>query len=320
MKKISYISLTFIFSCLGIFVQSDEYSIFKESEQINLIDAKNVNYELIMNAFFFKNNILKPNAALLITDKEEIKADAEMFLTRGTMAHLCGYHYRILFWTNTDSLLGDRYVNQECEIFVYKPEEAQKKLTYYVKQLETAPTHYVYSLEISASMEPNEIREALKDSELNLFFIDGEQTRFPSISFSYEHFSLRWKNANGETDWQKSTKKNEAGASEKFEELVKKVKSVSSVVRESKIHYMGNGVVGDSLFYRTGHISLLFEIGTDLSKAITVLEQAGAKIEKINNPMTYLVQVVDTSANIKEIKHKLKKYNFIKEITEYNRI
>ena len=313
MKKISYILLAFVCNYVGVFGQNDEYSIFKESEQINLIDAKSVNYELIMNAFFFKNNILKPNAALLITDKKEIKTDAEMFLAECKMAHLCGYHYRILFWTNTDSLLGDRYVNQKCEIWDYKPEEAQKKLTYYVKQLETAPTHYVYSLEIPASMEPNEIREALKDSELNLFFIDGEEARFPSISFSYEHYSQTYlsleKNASNE-DFLKAIKENEAESRKIFKKIVEDIKSVSSIVNESDIYY--------SSFCWKGSIDITFEKGTNLSKVLTILKQAGAKIEEINNPKTYLVQVVDTSANIKEIKHKFKKYNFIKKITEYN--
>ncbi len=280
-------------------------------------DTKDVKYELIMNAFFFENNIQKPNAALLITDKKEIKADAKMFLTERKSYHLCGYHYRFLFWTTTDNLFGDISVNEKCEDFSYKPKESQEKLTYYIKQLETAPIHYVYTLEIPVSMEPNEIREKLKDSKLILCFVDGEKARFPFIRFSYKHYSGHWKNANGETDWKKSTKKNEIGSREAFEKLVKKVESVSSVVNEWDVHYMGNGVVGDTLFYQKGHVELLFKTGTDLSKAVTVLEQAGAQVERKNNPTTYFVQVVDTSADIEDIKRILKPHSFITGITEY---
>jgi len=250
-----------------------------------------------------------------------------MFLAEREKYHKCGYHYRFLFWTNTDSLLGDKSVNQECEKFGYKPVEAQKKLSYYVKKLETKPTHYIYSLEIPVSMTPSEIREKLKDRGLNLFFIDGEQVRFPSIYFSYKYYSrCDWKNTNSEDedyddteDWRKAEKDNEVGRKEAFEELVNKVKSVSSVVNKWGIDYMGNGIVGDTMFFRKGYVELMFEVGTDLSKAITVLEKAGAEIKKTNNPETYCVQVVDISPDIEEIKHKLKPYSFIKGVTEYTK-
>ena len=280
-----------------------------------LVDTNNLQYELIMNDFFFENKILKPNAALLISNKEEIKADAKMFLSERKSYHLCGYHYRFLFWTNTDSLFGKTSVNERCEAFGYQPIEANKKLAYYIKQLESAPTHYIYSLKIPVSIEPNEIRAKLKDAELHLFFIDGEQTRLPSICFSYYSKLFVKENAKN-NDWEKAYKENEEAAKKKFKELVEKVKSISSIVEVSDMRNTLSGGLNDYA-YRRDYIDITFQKGTDLSKIVMLLEQEGAKVERQNNPSTYCVQVVDTSDNIKYIKDKLKQYVFIEKITEY---
>lgn len=286
-------------------------------KEIGMIDAENIKYELIMNCFHFDNKILKPNAALLITDKNELKADAEMFLAEQKEFHKCGYHYRILFWTNTDSLIGRKSVNQDCEVFGYEPKKAKEKLEYYVKKLETKPTHYIYNLEVPISISPNELREKIQDGNLNLLFLNGEKICYPSIRFSYKYYSHHWKDSNGKTDWEKSKKGNEVGARETFEELIGKVESEYPIVNEWDIHYMGNGTIGDSLFYRQGHIELIFEIGTDLSKVVTILEKAGAEIKNTNNPKTYSAQIVDVSDNIQSIKKKLSQYKFILDVTEY---
>jgi len=314
-KYVSLIlSLVIVFSVAGYSIAEKEA---KSPSEVTQTDTNEVQYELIMNAFHFENKIFKPNAALLISDKKEIKTDAEIFLAKRSMYHLCGYHYRFLFWINTDSLLEDISLNQNCESFGYKADVAHKKLAYYVKLLETAPTHYIYSLEIPVSMEPNEIREKFKNSKLNLFFIDGEKTRFPSIRFEYRHTQFVGKDAKTK-DWTRAGKENEEAAKKKFKELVEKIKLISSIVEESDIYNTLSGGLHDSV-YRKDYMTLIFEKGTDLSKVITILEHEGAKIYYADTPSTYLVQVVDTSADIKYIEDKLKKYEFIKGITEYKK-
>jgi hypothetical protein len=283
------------------------------SEQVMFVDTNNLQYELIMNAFFFENKILKPNAALLISNKKEIKEDAKMFLAKPKIYLKCGYHYHILFWKNTDSLLGDRLVNEECDIvektFGYKPEEACKKLSHYIEQLETKPTHYIYSLEIPVTMSPSEIREKLKDTGLNLFLIDGEKARFPDVRFSYLCYN------DGDNYTEKIKKEKVEIAKKKIHELINNIKSISSVVYESKIEFDYTSY--NKSTYRRGSVNITFEVGTNLSRVVSLLEQGSAKIEKQNNPNTYLVQIVATSADIQYIEDKLKQYEFIKGITEY---
>ena len=310
-KKIIIILLlssVIVFAVIGYFIFKKESKCQLEflSSHAQSYDIKEIEYELIMNDFFFETKIFKPNAALLLSDEEEIKADAEMFLAKTESAHLCGYNYRISFWTNTNKLFGGRSVNETCEIFGYKHEKARKKLAYYIKQLETAPTHYIYSLEIPVSMEPNDIREKLKDSKLKLFFIQGEKKRLPSIRF---WLYIEIANSGGREKVKEASKKI-------FQEIVEKIKSVSSVVNESDIFYSLSGS-RDNYEYREGSVKLTFEKGADLSNAVRILEEEGAKTVKIHNPSTYYVQVVDTSANLEYIKEILKPYEFIKEITEY---
>jgi len=143
--------------------------------------AKNIKYTLFTHSDYanfdaWDNDSVKYNAALLITDSEEIKEAQELFLAEQHIAHSCGYHYKISFWYDTDSIYSLNYLNKECEVFSYEPKETRHRLDYYAKKLETSPTHYIYVIEF----KPNEEKFFFNDSNLKLF-IHKEEYQEKSI-------------------------------------------------------------------------------------------------------------------------------------------
>ncbi|MDR0873848.1 MAG: hypothetical protein LBN27_10370 [Prevotellaceae bacterium] len=171
-KKILFISIIVLILLGGIAV-----FIYNEVAFITITPTpagkvQNIRYTIFSSDNFWEldsTEILKPNAALLITDEEEMKEDQELFLAEQTILHLCGYHYRISFWYNTDSLYSSNSFNNECEQFSYEPLKTRKRLDYYAKKLFTKPTHYIYNVELSDTAESKEVENFLKDKNLMLF-------------------------------------------------------------------------------------------------------------------------------------------------------
>ena len=304
----------FVFENVTLKAQEIEF----QSEKLELNDTIDIKYELIMYTSSGYRKAIQPNAALLISDKEAIKMDAELFLAakERTMGHLCGYHYSFMFWKDTDSLLSEIAFNKNCEEFTYKPEETSARLAYYGKKLETEPTHFIYNVEIPVSMEPNEVREKLKSTGFKLFFIDdGEMKRFPSVLFAGWNYMFA-ENIEDYNIRRKAYEENEVIFREKFKEIANKTKSIASIVGEPNFFSSTVGSTTDSVYLR-GYLEIKYEIGTNVSKVKRILKQTGVEINRIESPKTYIVQIVDTLPNIEHIKDKLKQFNFVKKVTEY---
>jgi hypothetical protein len=275
-----------------------------------------IEYIIVKNAFFNETKILKPNAALLITNKDEIIEAQELFLAEKEYAHTCGYDYSIQFWKDYDTLYHGVNLNSECEIFSYKPTEAQKRLNYYKRKLETEPTHFIYNLVLSILTTPDEIKSSFKNSGLKLFFIDGNSTRFPKIYFSYRHNTFVGKGAS-DKDWGKAESENKAKTIDKINVMIDKFIHDTNLLEQSEIFFYSYGRAGDYMTHR-GSVTLEFEIGTDLQKAIDILTKEGAEINNKEIPENYYIQLIDTSSNIDYIKHKLMKYKIVKDVFDYN--
>ncbi len=279
--------------------------------------SDDVRYELIMNAFTFPPEIAKPNAAILISNKSVIKHDAGLFLAKRNICHTCGYNYASWFWSKSGKLLAKQMVNEESDIFDYKPEETKKRWLYYIKQLETAPTHYIYNLKIPVSISPKDVREKLESDGVKLFFLSGESMSYPSVYIWHRTDTYVGQNANDEM-WKNAAKANKKKSMAEFDELANKVESVATVITRYAINYISIGKAGN---YTThgGSITLKLEQGSDFEKIKKVLEQAGVESKDITvkEQKTYYAQIVDPSPNIENIKRKLKKYTFIEDISEY---
>jgi hypothetical protein len=259
---------------------------------------------------------LKENAALLIINDNEIVEDQELFLADQEYAHLCGYDYSILFWRDSENLSHEIFLNSECEIFSYKPEDAQKRLDYYKRKLETKPTHFIYNLELSILTEPEVVKSVFEDSGLNLFFLDGLSNRLPSIYFSYRHNTFVGKRAR-DKKWAAAEIENEVKTKAKLDTMIAKVKRVSNVLQQSDITFHSYGQAREFMIHN-GSVELKFKLGTDLQDVKDILLKEGAKIGETKIPKNYYIQLVDTSANIDYIKHKMLKYKIVNDVIEYS--
>ena len=289
-----------------------------EAEKIEPIKKQKVQYMFFTHssyANFDIENILKPNAALLIEDKTEIDNAQEFFLSERSAYYKCGYHYAVLFCFNTDSLYRKISLNKKCEDFAYQAEKSQKLLNHYAKQLETKPSHYIYNIEISVSIVPKDVKKEFRDNGLIVFSFENDLKRFPTLTFLLRNNKYVGENSS-DNEWKIAEQENKNDTEKVIIEILNKIKSVSKVINISEIDYYCYGRVGDEIKHK-GTVELFFENEKELNLATEILRQTTAEIKKVTIPETYTLQLIDIADNIENIKQKLEQYKFIKNISEY---
>jgi len=273
-------------------------------------------YVIVKSAFMNQTNILKPNAALLITEKQEINNFQELFLAKRSITHLCGYDYSIQFWNSTDSLSHEVSLNEKCDVFDYKPQETHKKIEELIRKLETSPTHFIYNLEIPVFSAPESVKAEFINSDMKLCFIEKPSNRFPSIVFSYRSNSFVGKNSI-EKKWKEAEKENKKLSEIKIKSIIDIIAESSTIIEKSDIFYNSFGRSGDSITHN-GNVELKFKLGTDLTQIINLLKKQGAIVLTSNNPKYYSIQLIDAQSNIDSVKLKVEKYKIIHNVTEYS--
>jgi len=280
--------------------------------------VEEIEFILIKSAFGFdKPEILKPNAAILITNKNEIIEDQQWFLAPKEVNSMClnGSIYSIQFWKNSEIISHDIGIDGFTS-FSYKPEETYKRLQLYKKQLEKAPTHYIYNLKLSTTLEPQEVKNTFKNTGLKIIFIDNPSSRFPSVSFSYRLNMFVGKNPS-ESEWNKAEKENERKSREIFKRMIEKIKNTVSIIEQSEIFYNSYGR-SNEIMTHNGEVTLKFKKGTDLARISKTLKNEGATIQDTTNPTSYYVQLVDSSSNLEIVRLKLKEYKIITGVYDYS--
>ena len=271
-------------------------------------------YILIKDAEMMRSGILKPNAAILITDKQLIKNDEALFLGNYSNQHACGYHYTIQFWKTSDKLIEEFPFNQECEEFVKNNNAIQSKMREYIKILETKPTHYIYNLKVPVTIEPDKVIQALNNSNLTIFFITGKTEYLSFLTFTYLQTS-KLKEMDDKSKWDGEEKANEKLATDKINLIVSNIKKITQVIEKSKISFPMSSF-GMTIDHKA-QITLKFKNNTDLTKVKEVITSNGGKVETENKPDYYYIQLVDQMDNLKNIIIKLKKFDFINDVYEY---
>lgn len=316
--SISKFSTFFFLLCIALStISCKRQKLTGDQDEFKPGKVSDVDFILVKSAFMNPCQILKPNAALLITDKREIIEDQELLLADQAKAYLCGYDYNFQFWRTSDTLIENRSFNTECVSFGYKPTESQALLNKYKALLESKPTHYIYSLELPVLIKPEDVKLAFSKSGLLILFIDGSPSRYPSVSFLYEHSSFIGPNA----DYEKQTAREiiaQHKIVEKISNIVNQVKVQDSILSKSDVYYGSTAYVHDTLFVK-GMINLEFNFNTNVNRIANKLRFLGMKIVGLEIPRSYYVQLVDTSSNIEVIKKELKKFKLIRSVKEYSR-
>ena len=267
-------------------------------------------------ANFDIENIIEPNAALLVVDKNEIGNAQQFFLSERRNYYLCGYDYEALFWFNSDSLYNTVCLNSECEDFAYRPMKSQELLNRYVKLLETNPSHYIYDMEIPVSFDLKYIKKELRDNGLIVFSFANESERFPSLTFSYKNFRYVGKNSS-DKEWKIAEQENKNESQRLIMEIIDKIKDVSKVINTPTITYpYPYGHANDNIYHKV-IVRLFFENENALNLAENILHQTEAEINEITVPDTYTLQLIDTTNDIEIIKQKLQQYKYITKVSKY---
>lgn len=282
--------------------------------------VENIEFVLIKSAFGYdKTDILKPNAAVLVTNKEELIIVQQLFLAEkeNDMMSMNGWDYTIQFWKNSEVLSHEVGVDQRYNLFSYKPEETNKQLRKYTYLLEKGPTHYLYDLSISTTIRPLEIKKMFSNKDLKLVFVDDTLFRYPNATLSFRHTLYIDKNA-PKSESKNLVNRNSEIIDKTIESIITKIKRIATVVHQSEIFTNYSG--GDDKTYSEVEdgINLHFGMNTDVKAVEKIIKSQKAKIDNFVTPKYYKIQLVDTRSNIEDIKKDMKKYDFIDEISEYS--
>jgi hypothetical protein len=272
-------------------------------------------YILVKNAFFKESGILKPNAALLITNETEIQENEALFLNNHASAHTCGYHYAIQFWKNPEELIDDIPFNEECERFTHNDRKIQSKMRAYIRQLETKPTHYIYNLKIPVTADPQTIVNTFSNSDLKIFFLRGKSEHYASVTLAYSSVTPI-KNLDDRSKWDQEQKDNAENATKKIMAIIENIQAIEPIVEQSNITFPWESFGGGNIEH-VGEITLRFRSGTDLTKIKQTIIAGGGRIEGEQTPESYFVQLVDASENVRAVRAKLKDYPIVTGVYEY---
>ena len=135
------------------------------------VETGRTNYIIVKNTYFYPIDILKANAVLLITDKEDIIDNERLFFNNEKpYEHTCGYHYNVNFWKDAYTIVKYQPFNIECDAFCFDHRKIHRKMRKYAKLLAENPTHYFYNVDIDINHSPKTVSEVLKDSSMLVFY------------------------------------------------------------------------------------------------------------------------------------------------------
>lgn len=308
MKKVIVLIVLF---CVVVCGQHENYINWQHKNYIN-----KTNYILFKKMTFAftstprKSPDVKKNAALLITNKKEI-AENERLFHNNYKPSPCGHEFNIQFWQSADKQLDDIiFEREDCG-----DKKLNQKMEGYIKQLETKPTHYIYNLQIPVTVEPDEVIKSFKGSGFNLFFMDKEEDRYVSLSFSYLHETLR-KEIHDRSKWLGEQDANKEKAIQKVNAIVDSIKKISTIIKQPEIEFP-MASFGRDVISHTIKATVYFKNGMDLQQVKEIIKRNNSIIGQENRPLNYCVQLVDTLDNLETIKEKLKGYTFVTGIYEY---
>jgi len=141
-------------------------------------------YFVMRNAFYFKDKDLKKgNAALVISNKDEIEENEKLFINNH-IAYIspCGYHYFYEFWYSCDSILmSDSYTVDCIKGYCFNRSAINDKLLKYHELITKSPTHYIYNLKIRVKYPYKQVIATLQnDGNIALYYNNtNSETKYP---------------------------------------------------------------------------------------------------------------------------------------------
>jgi hypothetical protein len=211
--------------------------------------------------------------ALLISEPREIRRIARL-VNRGVSISPCFDNIYIEFWENSFERPTYQTVDEDCSYY-------NRRLKSYFSDLRNQPTHYIYNIKIPVQIPPEKVVEDFEKENLTLFMLYGPTPNLPGIDINTKWFP--------ENDQEWSLDKEEEGLAY-LQSLIDKLAEIYPIasIKEARCGYMiAGGKHGCNL-----NASIVFELGTDLSKIEENANQLGLDVFSIKNNDYYFLPLV----------------------------
>jgi hypothetical protein len=272
----------------------------------------NATFVIVKSAEMMKTGIASPNAAILISDSNDIKFIESLFHNNHNMGHACGYHYEISFWG--DPLIRNMYFpfNQECEEFHLNNRAIQNLMQGYIKILENEPPNYIFNLKVLGTVTPNDVSKKLKDAGIVHYFDEGITNHYASLTINYQQISPI-KSSDDRSAWQREQSENRKFAEQKMDSIVRAIEQIATILEKSPLTLPMESFGGGRI-EALAEITLKFKLDDDLALIKTLVLSSGATIKKEMHPEHYTLQIVESANNLNLVKQKVKHLDFVEEV------
>ncbi len=271
----------------------------------NIENTQKIDAILIQNALIGEDRqIGRSDAALLITDKQEIAKHKQLFFNNQQFLHACGYSYDLQFWSDSE-LQKEVSYNTECGLEEFKKytKEINVLMNKHQNTLRANPKHFIYALKIPVFADADALIQTAKKDGLSIFPLNGKDSRYPSL----EIVSI-YKGEGIEDD--RKFKKEIIASTEQLIDTINK--EIPILKRHTPAIY------STASYNRTYECEvkakLQFALNTDLASVAKIIKKNGADSKKITVPEYYYLHLVDQEPDKEKIKQKIKKYPEIKEV------
>jgi hypothetical protein len=151
-KGLFTLSICFVFLILIAFI----ILTFKPGQQSNQPDIDEAEFVLIRK--FNLGGAVYPGSgnALLFDNPQQIRKIYTYVKSTRYDNHACAWHFVVEFYDKDMESIEKYYVNQECSYY------NKRRMKPYFEDIENNPTHYIYDLIISPSIDPMVVLKDLR--------------------------------------------------------------------------------------------------------------------------------------------------------------
>ncbi len=120
------------------------------------------------------------NEALILHNASEIEQLLGLLSENATELHACSFHWRFWFLRNPGEATVHAH-NQDCERYRKYNRKIHTMFNQYFETIHSAPSHFLYNVDVDVRYAPEVIISQFMKKNVYVFFLSGEEQRFPSL-------------------------------------------------------------------------------------------------------------------------------------------
>lgn len=255
------------------------------------------------------------NAALLIEDQLTVSHNENLFHNNNQYGHGCNYEYSMQFWGNSNQLLKEIPYNRECERFVNHDDTIKSLMQAYIRQLESAPTHFIYNLKVDILKTPKALFKEFEAQGLNIFFLDDATAHLSTLTFSFKQSTVA-KDVVSDQQLDAFIEQNKLDAVNSIDLIVDEIAKLTKVESQSEITFPRHSFSGETIVDEAV-ITLSLANGKNHMEIRELIKANKGEVGELTSPANYYVQLVHESNNLSEIETITSKFEYINKVSEY---